>query len=193
MTATAPAGPVAVRVARSGVGATVWLTGLPSAGKTTVARAAAKVLAARGVPVEVLDGDEVRPHLSAGLGFTRADRDVNVTRIGWVARLLARHGVVVLVAVVAPFRDTRDAVRAAHRDAGVGYAEVYVSTPVAECARRDVKGLYAAQRAGRLSGLTGVDDPYEPPDTPDAVLDTGQVALTDAVDTVLALLGEAPA
>ena len=109
-------------------GATLWFTGLPSAGKSTIAQALADRLAAGGHRVQVLDGDEVRPHLSAGLGFSRADRDVNVRRIGWVARLLAGHGVVVLVPVIAPYADARDAVRADHAAAGVAYGEVYVST-----------------------------------------------------------------
>ncbi|MGI3779774.1 MAG: adenylyl-sulfate kinase, partial [Janthinobacterium lividum] len=109
-------------------GATLWFTGLPSAGKSTVAHALADRLRNDGVDVEVLDGDEVRPHLSAGLGFTRADRDVNVRRIGWVARLLASHGTVVLVPVIAPYAEARQAVRDDHEAKGVPFAEVFVST-----------------------------------------------------------------
>lgn len=153
-------------------GATVWLTGLPSAGKTTIAGSLAERLRAAGHRVEVLDGDEIRTFLSAGLGFSRADRDTNVQRTGLVAELLARNGVLVLVPVIAPYADSRAAVRARHEATGTPYLEVHVATPVEVCIERDVKGLYAQQAAGRLSGLTGVDDPYEPPKEPDVILDT---------------------
>ncbi|MCF6526662.1 adenylyl-sulfate kinase, partial [Streptomyces sp. JJ36] len=141
-------------------GATVWLTGLPSAGKTTIARALAERLAGEGHRVEVLDGDEIRTFLSAGLGFSREDRETNVQRIGFVARLLASHGVKALVPVIAPYADSREAVRKRHQAAGTPFLEVHVATPVEVCSERDVKGLYARQAAGELSGLTGVDDPY---------------------------------
>ena len=130
-------------------GATLWFTGLPSAGKSTIAHALADRLIADGVRVQVLDGDAVRPHLSAGLGFSRTDRDINVTRIGWVARLLAGHGVVVLVPVIAPYADARQQVRDDHAAAGVPFAEVFVSTSLAVAEERDVKGLYAKARARR--------------------------------------------
>lgn len=155
-------------------GLTVWLTGLPSAGKTTLARAAADKLTAAGRDVQVLDGDEVRTYLSQGLGFSRADRDTNVLRIGYVARLLAAHGVLVLAPVIAPYAATRAQLRALHEQAGVRFLEVYVAAPVEVCARRDVKGLYAQQRAGQLSHLTGVDDPYEPPPQPDLRIESGE-------------------
>ena len=169
-------------------GATLWFTGLPSAGKSTIAHAVATQLRADGVRVQVLDGDEVRPHLSAGLGFSRADRDTNVQRIGWVARLLASHGVVVLVPVIAPYAEARAAVRADHARAGTPFAEVYVATSLDVAARRDVKGLYARARRGELRGLTGVDDPYEVPASPDLVVDTARVDLADAVDQSRTLL-----
>ncbi len=153
-------------------GGTVWLTGLPSAGKTTVARAVAEVVRARGRRVEVLDGDAVRETLCADLGFSRADRDTNVARIGYLAALLARHGVLVLAAVVSPYAAARAAVRDRHRAEALPFVEVHVATPVAECAARDVKGLYARAYAGRLRGLTGVDDAYEPPPSPELRLDT---------------------
>ncbi len=140
-------------------GATVWLTGLPSAGKSTLARAVAARLRAAGRRVEVLDGDEVRRFLSQGLGFSRADRHTNVQRIGFVAQTLAAHGVLVLAPVIAPYADSREAVRARHEANGTAYVEVHVATPVEVCAVRDVKGLYARQAAGELTGLTGVDDP----------------------------------
>jgi adenylylsulfate kinase len=170
------------------VGATVWLTGLPSAGKSTIAHALAERLRAEGRRVQVLDGDEVRPHLSAGLGFTRADRDTNVARIGWVAQLLARHGVTVLVPVIAPYADARQAVRQAHAEARVPFAEVFVATSLAVAESRDVKGLYAKARQGEITGLTGVDDPYEEPRSAELVLDTAEVDLDTSVELVAALL-----
>src|ERR687894_1793848 len=158
---------------RTATGATVWLTGLPSAGKTTLATALAARLRERGVSaVENLDGDEVREFLSKGLGFSREDRDTNVLRIGWVAATLAKHGVLVLASVISPYAATRDAVRALHGERGTTFLEVHVATPVEVCSERDVKGLYAKQRAGDLHGLTGVDDPYEPPLQPEAVIHT---------------------
>jgi len=169
-------------------GATLWFTGLPSAGKSTIAHALAERLQAGGRRVQVLDGDEVRPHLSAGLGFSRADRDLNVTRIGWVARLLASHGVTVLVPVIAPYADARAVVRADHREAGVPFAEVHVATPLAVAEDRDVKGLYARARSGEITGLTGVDDPYEAPRHPELVLDTAEVDLATSVERSAALL-----
>jgi adenylylsulfate kinase len=170
-------------------GVTVWLTGLPSAGKSTVAYAVAAELTARGRRVEVLDGDAMRASLTAGLGFSRADRDTNVARIGYVAALLARHGVVVLAPVISPYAAARDAVRAGHAAVGVAFLEVHVATPVGECAARDVKGLYAKQRAGEISGLTGVDDPYEVPAAPDLRVDTGGTVGQSAA-AVLAALAE---
>jgi adenylylsulfate kinase len=170
------------------VGATVWLTGLPSAGKTTIARAAADRLRAAGHRVEVLDGDAVREHLSAGLGFTREDRETNVSRIGFVAELLARNGVLVLAAVVSPYAASRAEVRNRHESGGVPYVEVHVATPIQVCSARDVKGLYARQRSGEIKGLTGVDDVYEPPTAPDLVLRTEESGVEESVDQVLALL-----
>lgn len=171
-------------------GSTVWLTGLSGAGKTTIADAVAAELRAAGRAVEVLDGDELRRGLSAGLGFSREDRDTHVRRVGFVAELLARHGVVVLVPVIAPYAATRDEVRTQHDAHGTGYLEVHVATPLAECTRRDVKGLYARAAAGELSGMTGVDDPYEEPDKPDLRLDTTGVDVTAAAGRVLDLLTE---
>ncbi|HEX5569513.1 MAG TPA: adenylyl-sulfate kinase [Streptomyces sp.] len=171
-------------------GATVWLTGLPSAGKTTIAYALADRLRGAGRRVEVLDGDEVREFLSAGLGFSRADRHTNVRRIGYVAALLASHGVTVLVPVIAPYADSRAAVRERHRTSGTPYLEVHVATPVEVCAERDVKGLYAEQAAGRLTGLTGVDDPYEAPADPDLRIAAHTETAADSAARVHALLTE---
>lgn len=171
-------------------GATVWLTGLPSAGKTTIARALAGRLAGQGHRVEVLDGDEIRTFLSAGLGFSAEDRDTNVRRIGFVAELLASHGVKALVPVIAPYAHSREAVRKRHQEAGTGYLEVHVATPVEVCSRRDVKGLYAKQAAGDLSGLTGVDDPYELPEDPDLRIDTQGRTAEESAAALYALLAE---
>ena len=170
-------------------GATLWLTGLPSAGKTTLATALAARLGADGVErVELLDGDEVREFLSQGLGFSREDRDTHVLRIGWVAATLARHGVLVLASVISPFAATRDAVRDLHGTKGAGFLEVHVATPVAVCSERDVKGLYARQAAGELTGLTGVDAPYEAPAAPDLRVPTHEQTLAQSVDQLHALL-----
>ena len=171
-------------------GATVWLTGLSGAGKTTIASALAGQLRAAGREVEVLDGDELRRGLSAGLGFSRADRDTHVRRVGFVAELLARHGVLTLVPVIAPYAATRDEVRAQHDAHGTSYLEVHVATPLAECIRRDVKGLYARAAAGELTAMTGVDDPYEEPDKPDLRLDTTGSDVAAAARRVLDLLIE---
>ncbi|MGD9485707.1 adenylyl-sulfate kinase [Streptomyces sp. TRM70308] len=174
----------------SGRGATVWLTGLPSAGKTTIARALAERLGGAGRRVEVLDGDEVREFLSAGLGFSREDRHTNVQRIGFVAELLASNGVTVLVPVIAPFADSREAVRKRHEREGTPYLEVHVATPVEVCSTRDVKGLYAKQAAGELSGLTGVDDPYEAPAAPDLRIAAHEQSIEESAAALHALLTE---
>ncbi len=173
-------------------GRTIWLTGLPSAGKTTIAWAVAARLAGHGRRVEVLDGDEARKVLTAGLGFSRAERDENVRRIGYVADLLSRNGVDVVCAVISPFRDARDEVRARHLESTPSapdrFVEVWVSTPVDVCAARDVKGLYARQRSGELQGLTGVDDPYEAPHSPDVELRADLLDLDECVDRIVAVL-----
>ena len=182
------------RAPRTTTGATVWLTGLPSAGKTTLATALAARLRETGSEsgtvdrVELLDGDEVREFLSKGLGFSREDRDTNVLRIGWVAATLAKHGVLVLASVISPFAETRAAVRALHEGRGAGFLEVHVATPVEVCSERDVKGLYAKQARGELTGLTGVDAPYEPPASPEARIPTHEQTLEQSVDQLVALL-----
>ena len=173
-------------------GATVWLTGLPSAGKSTIAAGVAERLRGTRCGVEILDGDVIRTNLSKGLGFSREDRAVNIRRIGFVSGLLARNGVVVLVAAIAPHADVRDQVRADHDEHGVPYVEVHVSTPVEVTAERDVKGLYAKHRAGEITGLTGVDDTYEVPQRPDVVLPTHEQSVDESVEVLvehLAALG----
>ncbi|MCX5561594.1 adenylyl-sulfate kinase [Streptomyces sp. NBC_00038] len=171
-------------------GATVWLTGLPSAGKTTIAYELAGRLREEGHRVEVLDGDEIRTFLTAGLGFSREDRHTNVQRIGYVADLLARNGVKALVPVIAPYADSREAVRKRHRVSGAAYIEVHVATPVEVCSERDVKGLYAKQAAGEISGLTGVDDPYEAPESPDLRIESHTQSVQESAAALHALLTE---
>ena len=171
-------------------GATVWLTGLPSAGKTTIAYELAGRLRAEGHRVEVLDGDEIREFISHGLGFSRADRHTNVQRIGFLAELLARNGVKALVPVIAPYADSREAVRKRHAESGTTYLEVHVATPVEVCSVRDVKGLYAKQASGELTGLTGVDDPYEAPGAPDLRIESQDQTVQESAASVYALLGE---
>nr|WP_240496323.1 adenylyl-sulfate kinase [Streptomyces torulosus] len=171
-------------------GATVWLTGLPSAGKTTIAYELANRLREEGHLVEVLDGDEIREFLTAGLGFSRADRHTNVQRIGFLADLLARNGVKVLVPVIAPYADSREAVRERHTASGAAYVEVHVATPVEVCSVRDVKGLYAKQAAGEISGLTGVDDPYEAPVNPDLRIESQDQTVQESAALVHKLLTE---
>jgi len=156
---------------RSDSGVCFWLTGLSGSGKSTVGRLAAGILRDRGHPVEVLDGDDVRQNLCAGLGFSREDRDVNVRRIAWVADLLSRNGVVTFVAAVSPYRRTRDEGRARMGDR---FVEVFVRASVDECERRDVKGLYERARAGEIQAFTGVSDPYEEPLSAELVLETEQ-------------------
>jgi adenylylsulfate kinase len=149
-------------------GFTLWLTGVPCSGKSTIARTLARRFLRRGRRVEVLDGDLVRQSLSYGLGFNREDRDRNIRRIAFVASLLARNGVIVIVAVVSPYRAARDEAR---RSLG-RFFEVHVDCPISECERRDVKGMYKRARAGELRGFTGVDDPYEAPLEPELTVAT---------------------
>ena len=151
-------------------GATVWMTGLPASGKSTVAAAVEARLLESGRSAYVLDGDNLRHGLNGDLGFSAEDRAENVRRTAEVSALLADAGVVVLVALVSPYRADRAAARAAHDRRGLPFLEVHVATSLEECERRDPKGLYARARAGELSGMTGVDDPYEPPEAADVVV-----------------------
>ncbi|MGW8555984.1 adenylyl-sulfate kinase [Streptomyces tubercidicus] len=171
-------------------GSTIWLTGLPSAGKSTIARAVADLLRGGQRRVEVLDGDELRMSLSPELGFSPEDRRRNVQRIGLVAEVLARNGVTVLVPVIAPYADVREAVRKRHEQSGTAFLEVHVATPVEVCSERDVKGLYAKQAAGEISGLTGVDDPYEEPTAPDLRIESHLQTVAESVAAVHTLLIE---
>jgi adenylylsulfate kinase len=165
-------------------GVTVWLTGLPCAGKSTIANDLVRQVRARGYRVELLDGDVVRTNLSKGLGFSRADRDVNVLRIGFVANLLSRNGVVVVVAAVSPYASTRARVRQQVDE----FLEVYVACPIDVCERRDVKGMYKKARDGELPAFTGVDDPYEPPAEAEVTVDTSRESVATSVARVISAL-----
>jgi len=162
-------------------GFTLWFTGLSGAGKSTLAAAVSAELGRRGIPVEVLDGDEVRQNLSKGLGFSREDRDTNIRRIGYVAKLLTRNGVAVITAAISPYRAIRDEVREA-----IGtFIEVYVKASLDECIRRDTKGLYRRALAKEIPQFTGVSDPYEEPLSPELVIDTEREKLTESAARVI--------
>lgn len=167
-------------------GFVLWMTGLSGAGKSTLAQLLAREFRWRGYKVEVLDGDEVRQHLSQGLGFSREDRDTNVRRIAYVAKLLARHGVIVITAAISPYRDARAWARREIRD----FVEVYVKCPLEVCAERDVKGLYKKALAGEIQAFTGVSDPYEEPERPDIVVDTSAESPGDSAARILQYLEE---
>ena len=163
----------------------MWLTGLSGAGKTTLAGRIATELRARGVSVEVLDGDEVRTNLSKGLGFSKEDRDTNIRRIGYVCRLLSRNGVATLSAAISPYGGVRDEVRRAVEQDGGAFIEVFVKCPITVLAERDVKGLYRKALAGELKGFTGVSDPYEEPLVPDVVVETDRESVDFSVNKIL--------
>jgi 3'(2'),5'-bisphosphate nucleotidase len=168
--------------------AVVWLTGLSGAGKSTIAAALTTRLVARGARVEPLDGDAIRDVFPA-TGFSRAERDAHVRRVGYLASRLEAHGVTVVASLVSPYRDARQFVRSLCRR----FVEVHVATPLDECERRDPKGLYRRARAGELAHFTGVDDPYEPPDAPEITLDTRELSAAAAADRILAVLESLPA
>jgi adenylyl-sulfate kinase len=162
----------------------LWFTGLSGAGKSTIANIVVAELRDRGHRVELLDGDEVREHLSSGLGFSKQDRDTNIRRIGWVAKVLARNGVVAVTAAISPYRSLRDEMRADIDN----FVEVHVATTLERCEARDVKGLYAKARAGEIPEFTGVSDPYEPPLHPEVRLDTDGRAPAESAAELLAWL-----
>jgi len=162
-------------------GFTLWFTGLSGAGKSTLAAGVSAELRRRGIPVEVLDGDEVRQNLSKGLGFSREDRDTNIRRIGYVAKLLTRNGVAVITAAISPYRAIRDEVR----EEIAAFIEVYVKASLDECIRRDTKGLYRRALAGEIPQFTGVSDPYEEPVSPELVIDTEREEITDSTARVI--------
>lgn len=170
---------------KNGRGFTLWFTGLSGAGKTTIAEIVEKELRDRMGKVEVLDGDIVRTNLSKGLGFSREDRDTNILRIGFVANLLTRNGVGVLVSAISPYKEVRDQVR---RDIGDDFVEVFVDAPVEVCADRDVKGLYKKAFAGEIKQFTGVSDPYEPPAAPELHIKTDEEEPSDSAARVVSHL-----
>jgi adenylylsulfate kinase len=166
-------------------GAVVWFTGLSGAGKTTITKALEPRLTALGHKVEILDGDAVRETLSKGLGFTKEDRDTNIKRIGFVANLLAKHGVTVLVSAISPYRDARREVLEATKAQGSRALEIFVDAPLEVVSDRDVKGLYKKALAGEIKHFTGVSDPYEAPTAPDLHIRTDQLSLEASVEKVL--------
>lgn len=166
----------------AGQGFILWFTGMSGAGKSTLTAHLARLLREQEYKVELLDGDEVRTHLSAGLSFSKADRDVNVGRIGFVARLLARNGVLALTAAISPYAEARDAVRAEATKDGVPFVEVYAQASIDALAARDPKGLYKKAMAGEIAHFTGITDPYEPPARPEFTVHTD----TDSVEQSLA-------
>lgn len=162
-------------------GFVLWLTGLSGAGKSTIAELLETELRGRGHRVELLDGDDVRTHLSKGLGFSREDRDTNVKRIAYVAQLLARNGVIAITAAISPYREARAWARRSTRH----FVEVYVKCPLEVCAERDVKGLYAKAFTGEIQNFTGVSDPYEEPERPDITVDTSMQSPEESMRDIL--------
>jgi adenylylsulfate kinase len=170
-------------------GFTLWFTGLSGAGKTTIAELVRPELEQRGLLVEWLDGDVARTHLTKGLGFSKEDRDTNVERLAWVASRLTRHGAAVIVSAISPYEAARLKARALVEESGA-FVEVYVATPVEECERRDVKGLYVKARTGEIAEFTGVSDPYEEPADPELRIDTTEHEPEESARLVLAKLEE---
>ena len=169
----------------AGRGLTLWLTGLSGAGKSTLAGRVRDVLVSRGERVEILDGDDTRQHLGKGLGFSKADRDTNVGRIGYVARLLSRNGVVAIVATISPYREARDEVRRAHE---APFVEVFVDCAFDELVRRDCKGLYARALKGEIANFTGVSDPYEPPLAAQITVHSDRESIDESLATIVTWL-----
>ena len=165
-------------------GFAIWFTGLPRSAKTTLSKRVEEELRMQGHRIQVLDGDEVRERLTPDLGFTREDRDENISRISYVAKLLVQNGVVVIVAAISPYTQARAAAR---QDIG-HFFEVYVSCPVESCMERDYKGLYKRAILGEIPNFTGVSDPYEPPPNPEVVVDTDRESVDESVDKIMAAL-----
>ncbi len=170
-------------------GFVVWFTGLPGSGKTTLANGVAEKLREKGYRVEAIDGDWARKTISLGAGYTREERRIHLHRIAWVARLLARNGVIVLCSFVSPYRDVRKMIREIIEEE-VPFVEVYVHCPLEECMRRDPKGLYKKALRGEIKHFTGISDPYEPPEKPDLVIDTMNETIEHNVHKVLTYIVE---
>jgi len=172
-------------------GFTVWLTGFSGSGKSTIAKKLTEELLKRNVELEVLDGDVVRTNLSKGLSFSKEDRNINILRIGFVAELLSRHGVAVIISAISPYREVREAVRKKINN----FVEVYVNAPIEVCEERDVKGLYKRARSGEIKEFTGISDPYEPPLKPEVICYTDKESVTESVNKIirsLEMLGYIP-
>src|SRR5262245_41192886 len=171
-------------------GFTLWFTGLSGAGKTTLTEAILPELRARGVKIEVLDGDEVRTNLSKGLGFSKEDRDTNIRRIGYVSRLLARNGVGVIAAAISPYREIRNEVRASIEADGAIFIEVFVKASLETLIARDIKGLYKKALAGEIKQFTGISDPYEEPLSPEVVVNSDSETIEGSDEKIIAKLEE---
>lgn len=167
-------------------GVAVWFTGFSGAGKSTIAEALTDKLKSKGYQLEVLDGDEIRENLTKDLGFSKEDRDTNIRRIGFVAKLLVRNKIIVLVPVISPYRAIREEMRASIGN----FVEVFVNAPLSVCEERDVKGLYKLVRAGKIKQFTGIDDPYEPPINPEVECRTDLEELSESVDKIFSKLKE---
>jgi adenylyl-sulfate kinase len=170
-------------------GFTLWFTGLSGSGKSTIAHVIGPELDKRGLVVEYLDGDSVRQHLSKGLGFSKEDRDTNIERIGWVASRLTRQGGAVIAAAISPYRETRQKAREMVEQFGT-FVEVFVATSLDECIERDTNGLYAKALAGEIKGFTGIDDPYEAPESAEIVVETEGKTPEESAQVVVAKLEE---
>lgn len=177
--------PKSGRSSRSGC---VWLTGLSGAGKTTLANSIGRVALARGQRVQVLDGDDIRAQLSPDLGYSKADRDLHVLRVGFMSSLLAQHGVLVIASLISPFEDAREQVRALHAAHGLPFFLVYLNATAGQCIERDPKGLYKAARGGLLPDFTGLTQRYEQPSRPELVLETGYTPVESCVSTLAEFL-----
>jgi len=169
----------------------LWFTGLSGAGKSTLAERLVAEFRQRGYKVELLDGDEVRTHLSKGLGFSKEDRDTNIRRIGWVARVLARNGVIAITAAISPYREIRDEIRADTEQEGrASFVEVFAHAPLEALVERDVKGLYKKALAGEIKNFTGVSDPYEAPEKPEIIVHTCEENVEESSAHILNYLTE---
>lgn len=169
----------------------LWFTGLSGAGKSTLAEKLVAEFRKRDYKVELLDGDEVRTHLSKGLGFSKEDRDTNIRRIGWVARVLARNGVIAITAAISPYKEIRDEIRAeTEKEGRAAFVEVFASAPLEALVERDVKGLYKKALAGEIKNFTGVSDPYEAPENPEVIAHTSQETVEESAARILRYLAE---
>lgn len=169
----------------------LWFTGLSGSGKSTLAGRLVSEFRALGYRVELLDGDEVRTNLSKGLGFSKEDRDTNIRRIGWVARVLARNGVIAITAAISPYREIRDEIRRETEEEGrAAFVEVYAAAPIEVLIDRDPKGLYKKALAGEIKNFTGISDPYEPPHQPEIAVPTGEESVQESTRRILNSLRE---